>query len=561
MIFRRLLLGVCVAITACAEPQSPAIAAGTMVISTPGDPDVLLPPLVSSVQGRQVTDLVFDRLAVLGDSLNTIGDHGFIPQLARSWSWSSDSLRISFNIDVRAKWHDGKPVTASDVRFTFNSYRDTVLASSTAPLLATIDSVSAPDSATAVFWFHSRSPEQFYDAAAQMGIIPEHVWKTLPTTTWRAADQSKHPIGSGRFRFVSWNPGVSINLVADSLNYRGRPKLDRVIWSIAPDFNTALARFLGGQTDLFEAIRPENLTEVAKHPELRVITLAGVDYSFLDFNLVDPKNPARPHPLFGERALRRALTMAVDRASVVRSVYDSLALPAIGPTIRAFPSTDPNLPQIPFDTSAAARTLDSLGWRAASGSATRSKGGRELAFSVLVPSSSKPRMRMAVLVQEQLRRIGVKMDIESVPFPTFVERTHKRDFDGLLNALHSDPSPSAAREDWTSAGIATGNNKGSYRNASFDAAVDSALATYDLTARRALFSRAYNIAIQDAPAIWLAEPRAAIGLHRRIRTAGLRPNAWWQHIAEWWIPPQEQIERDRMATPLVPVADSPRKTP
>jgi ABC-type oligopeptide transport system, periplasmic component len=88
---------------------------------------------------------------------------------------------------------------------------------------------------------------------------------------------------------------------------------------------------------------------VAKHPELRTKQNHALQYQFTQFNLRDPANHARPHPIFGNRELRRALTMATDRATLVRSVFDTLALSALGPTVRAYPTTDPNLPQIPFD--------------------------------------------------------------------------------------------------------------------------------------------------------------------------------------------------------------------
>jgi peptide/nickel transport system substrate-binding protein len=550
--------------TGCTSTDKSAGGAGggTLVISTPGDPNSLFPPLVSTTQGRQVTDLVYDRLASLGDSLNTIGDRGFIPGLAKSWTWSSDSLSIAYHLDPSARWHDGVPVTSSDVRFTLGAYRDTTIASNAAPLLAAIDSVSTPDSVTAVIWFRARSPEQFYDATDQMSILPEHIWKSIPISAWRTSEQANHPIGSGRFRFSSWVQGESLTLIADTANYRGRPKLDRVIWSIAPDFNTALTRFFAGQTDFFEAIRVDNLPEIAKHPELRVETFPGTEYSYLSFNLKDPKSANRPHPLFGDRELRRALTMAVDRSAIVRSIYDTLALPALGGTIRTYPSTDPNIPQIPFDVAAAKRSLDSLGWRDTNGDAIREKGGRPLAFSILVPSSSKARGRIAVLIQEQLRQVGANVSIEQVEFPTFIARSDKHTFDSEINNIHADPSPGGARQDWETFGIKSGNNTGSYSNLTFDAIVDSALASYDPATRKSLFSRAYRIIADDAPAIWLAEPRNMVGVQRRIRTSGLRGDAWWEHVADWWIPVNERISRDFAATtPLSAPADSQRKAP
>jgi peptide/nickel transport system substrate-binding protein len=534
---------------------------GTLVISTGGDPNSLFPPLVSTIQGRQITDLVYDRLASLGDSLNTIGDGGFIPGLARSWTWSADSLSIAFHLDPRAKWHDGVPVTASDVRFTLAAYREPSIQSTAAALLASIDSISAPDSLTAVVWFHARAPEQFYNATDQMSIIPEHIWKPLPVASWQSSPQASHPIGSGQFRFSSWIQGEALTLVADTANYRGAPKLSRIIWSIAPDFNTALTRFLGGQTDFFEFVRADDISEIVKHPDLKVVAMPGLDYSYLQFNLRDSKNPSRANRLFGDRELRRALTMAVDRKAIVRSVYDTLAEPALAATLRAYPTADLSIKPIPFDLAAAQRTLDSLGWRDTNGDGIREKSGIPLAFTILVPSSSKGRGTMAVLLQEQLRRAGVKVNIERLEFPTFVARTDKHDFDAVINSLHSDPSPSAARADWATFGIKSGNNIGSYSSPAFDALVDSALATYNDRARRAFFSRAGRVINDDAPAIWLAEPKSMVGVQRRIRVKGLRGDAWWQHIAEWWIPADERIARDLAAAPPRSIADSQRKSP
>jgi len=263
-------------------------------------------------------------------------------------------------------------VHSSDVRFTLLSTRDSTLGSPVAALITNIDSVSTPDSATAVFWFHKRTPQQFYDATYQLPIMPEHVWKGIEPAAWRASDAAKHPVGSGQFRFVRWTPRAAVEVAADTANYRGAPKLSRVVWSVATDFNTALTRFLSAETDFFEVLRPENISEVAKHPNLRVKTYRGLAYLFAQFNLRDPANRARPHPIFGDRELRRALTMATDRAAIVRSVYDTVALPALGPTVRAYPTTDPNLAQIPFDLPRARQILDSLGWRVTSSDGMRS---------------------------------------------------------------------------------------------------------------------------------------------------------------------------------------------
>ncbi len=521
----------------CTGSESPSggRSGGTLTISTGGDPDVLIPSLVATVQAAQMTDLIYDRLAEIGDSLNIVNDGGFTPRLADRWIWSSDSLSIAFHINPRAEWHDGQPVRSGDVRFTLQTTRDSTLGSPVAALITNIDSVTTPDSATAVFWFHKRTPQQFYDATYQMPIMPEHVWKGMAPAAWRASDAAKHPIGSGRFRFVRWTPRTAVEVGADTANYRGAPKLDRVVWSIAPDFPTALTRFLSAETDFFEVLRPENIPEVVKQPNLRVKAYRGLAYLFAQFNLRDPANHSRPHPIFGNRELRRALTMATDRIAIVRSVYDTLALPALGPTVRAYPTTDPNLAQIPFDLPRARQLLDSLGWRIKGSDGMRSRNGRPLRFTVSVPSTSKARVRLAVLIQEQLRQAGAKVDVEQLDFPVLVEKERKRSFDVAIGQWNTQPSPGSVRGSWGTAGssASSGTNYGSYENPVFDAYVDSALASFDPAAAKSYFTKAYDTIIQDAPAIWLAEPKPTVGYNARVQPAPMRSDAWWAHIPDW----------------------------
>src|SRR6266513_1632 len=536
------------------ESSSARSSGGTLAISTGGDPDILIPSLLQSVQAAQIADMVFDRLADIDDSLDIVNDKGFTPRLSDRWTWSRDSLSIAFHINPNARWHDGVPVRSNDVRFTIVSTKDSALGSPAAPLITNIDSVTTPDSATAVFWFHARNPQQFYDAVYSLPITPEHVWKDIAPSGWRASEAAKHPIGSGQYRFVRWIPRAVVELAADTANYRGAPKISRLIWSIAPDFQAAVTRFLTGETDFFEQLRPENLPEVAKHPELLTKRYHALQYLFAQFNVRDPANRDRPHPIFGNRELRRALTMATDRVTLVRSVYDSLALPALGPTVRAYPTTDQNLPQIPYDLPRARQILDSLGWRVTGADSVRRRNGRPLEFTLIVPTSSKVRVRPAVLVLQQLRQAAVKVDIEQLEFPVLMERDRKRTFDATLGQWNTQPSPGAVLGSWGMAGsrAANGNNYGSYESPAFDAYVDSALASFDMPTRKAYFTKAYETIIQDAPAIWLAEPTPTVGYHSRLQLGALRPDAWWAHIPEWWIPADKRIPRDNAPPSLSP---------
>jgi peptide/nickel transport system substrate-binding protein len=540
-------------------------AGGTVAIAAGSDPGSLIPALVQTTTAAEIVDMIYDRLADIGDSLNIVGDGGFTPRLADRWTWSRDSLSIAFHLNPNARWHDGQPVRSNDVRFTIASTKDSSLAAPTASVITNIDSVSTPDSATAVFWFHTRSPQQFYDAVFQNPIIPEHVWKGVAPAGWRGSAQAKTPIGSGQYRFVRWIPSAAVELAADTANYRGSPKIRRLIWSIAPDFNTLLARFMAGEIDVFENLRPENVAAVQKQ-RLGVNLKPWLAYTYMSFNLRDPGNRDRPHPLFGSRDLRRALTMATDRAAIVRATFDTLALPALGPTVRAYPSTDPKLRQIPFDLAAARKTLDSLGWRLSGGDSVRVRNGRPLRFSISVPATSALRVKMAVLIQEQLRHAGVQVDVEQLALPAMIDKAGKHTFDALIGQWNTQPSPGAVRGSWgTAASRANGNNWGSYESPAFDAYVDSAVNSFDVARQRQYFTKAYETINQDAAAIWLAEPRQIFGYHSRLQLAGMRADSWWAHLADWWIPADKRIARDSIppspADTTPPAESAGKKTP
>ena len=401
-----------------------------------------------------------------------------------------------------------------------------------------------------MFWFAKRSPIEFYEATMPMVIMPEHSLKGVKGQALRTSDIARKPMGSGRFRFVRWTPGSSIELTADSGNYHSPPRIDRLIWSIAPDPKTVFTRLVGGEADVLEQVPSGDLPQLAAHPELKTVLLPGLDYNFVTFNLRDPKNPARPHPVFADRSLRQALTMAVDRRRVVQSAYDSLAAVALGPTVRAYPTTDTTVQQIPYALDNARRMLDSLGWRVSGSDSIRRRNGRPLEFTLSVPGVSKSRMNMAVIIQDQLRQAGVKVNIDRREIASFVDLENKRAFDAVFHGWHVDASPGGIKQTWGAGGAkAGGSNHGSYVNAAFDAAADSGLSAMDLPTRRAHFKRAYQMIIDDAPAIWMAEPKTMMAINRRIRTPALRPDAWWSTIGEWWIPSTERIARDRAGPP------------
>jgi peptide/nickel transport system substrate-binding protein len=536
---------------ACTERiPAPATAdiGGTVVVSATSDPGSLFPPFIVTVEGKQITEQIYDYLADVGADLNTSDEKGYRLGLADRWRWTSDSLELAFHVNPKAKWHDGRDVTARDIQFTFTLNKNPALGGRFGTELANIDSVTVTDSLTAVFWFHQRSPSQFLDAAAQLLILPAHQLEKIPVSALR--ENLPPPIGTGRFRLRKWDKGASVEIVADTSNFRGRARLNRVIWSLSPDYTAAVTKLFSGDADVFEGLHPEELASLARHPNVRPIPLPGMDYAFLRFNLRDPADKSRPHPLFGDRDLRRAITMSLNRTTLARSVLDTFALVPVGPIVRAYAVTDPRVEQLPFDSAGASRLLDSLGWVRRSAGGARAKNGKPLSFSIIIPAGSRNRVRMGPLIQEQLRRMGIQVQLEVLEGSTETDRETKGAFDAALGGWTMQSSPDGIKGAWGTEGIGShGVNYGSYSNPRFDALLDSAL-NADPSVAREKFTKAIAVINDDAPAVWLYEPRKIVAVNGRIRTTKMRPNAWWFDLAEWYIPSTEQLPRDRI--PLAP---------
>jgi peptide/nickel transport system substrate-binding protein len=518
-----------------------------VIIATGADAGDLLPPLSVDATGRLVSDQIFDHLADIGDNLSTVGDKGFTPRLARSWHWAPDSLSIVLSLDPRANWHDGAPVRANDVVFSFKLYTDPALASPIAPLLANVDSVTARDSLTVVAWFKHHTPEEFYDLAYQFCVMPAHVYDTIPAARLRTSDAARHPVGSGRFKLVRWDAGSRIELVSDTANYHGRAKVDRVVIVMAQDPNAAATQVLTGQSDFYEAFPVARASALDSSATAVGAPFTQMAYAFMAMNLKAPGSSTAPHPIFGDLAVRRAMSMALDRRAMLQNVFGKYGRLGYGPFPMVVPTADSTLPLPPYDVAAANALLDSAGWHAATAGAIRVKNGHPLQFRLMVPNSSAARMRYAVLVQDQLRKVGADVTLEPVDFGVTLQRQSAGNFDAVLAGNSVDPSITGVVQQWGTAGIGPhGQNVTRYSNPTVDALLDSASHAFDPDRARGFARRAYEQIIKDAPAVWLYDVTTLTATNRRIHSAPMRADAWWTHLADWSIPPDRRIARDRV---------------
>ena len=515
---------------------------GTLVILATGDADVLFPPASAVTTGADVAGLIFSRLADLTFDLNTVDDAGFRPQLARSWTHEGPRTLV-FHLDPRARWHDGVPVRAADVAFSFRVYRDTLVNSRFRPNLDAIDSVTVRDSLTPVFHFARRYPEQLYDATYHMKVLPKHLLDTIPPARLASSAFGRAPVGSGPFRFVRWEAGSTIEVAADTAYFLGRPRLDRVIWRIVPDLGAAVSALVSGEGDAIEVIPPPELrARVRAARDLRLVPYPPNAVAYIAFNL-RARGGRGPHPLFADRDVRRALAMAIDRAAVVRSLFGADGEVPVGATARAQWIWSDSIRQVPYDPDAARHLLERRGWRLGP-DGVRTKGGVPLRFDLILSATSRTRADAAVLIQAQLKAVGVAMGIQPLEYNVFEQRSVRKDFDASFQARTLDASPSSVLQLFGSADAGQ-SNYGSYASPVFDSLARRAIGAPTRAAARALWREALGVLNEDAAAVFVFSPPFAAAINRRFEGVRIRPDEWLAGVADWYVPPDARLPRDR----------------
>ncbi|MEP7347189.1 MAG: ABC transporter substrate-binding protein, partial [Gemmatimonadaceae bacterium] len=294
---------------------------GALIVAAPIEAETLLPPIVESVAAKSIVDLLYDHLAEPGTDLNTVGSDGYAPRGADSWEWSSDSSAITFHLNPKGRFHDGHPVRSADVAFSYDLTADPVVASFVRTNFPPIESVTTPDSLSVRFNFSNRSPERFYQLTSNLWILPKHLLDTLDRKQIRTSAVGRNPVGSGPFRFSRWDARSVIEIVANTDYHLGRPHLDRVVFAYSNDLSTAATRVAAGEADFVEQVRVETVGTLTGKPFVRFEPYGSYTNGYLLYNLHDRANRAKPHPILGDRAMRLALSMAIDRRGAVKSVY------------------------------------------------------------------------------------------------------------------------------------------------------------------------------------------------------------------------------------------------
>lgn len=492
-----------------------------------------IPTLMEGAQANvanfEIADQLFLRLAGLGADLTTAGDRGFVPLLARAWT-RRDSVTLVFQLDPRARWHDGAPVTTTDVLFTFARARDAQIAPRTANLLRHVVAISAEGDRQVVFRFSHPYSEQFYDATYHVAILPAHLLASVPATELARSEFVRHPIGDGPYRWVRSVPGQFIELTANDEFFLGRPKIHRVIVRVASDPEARMNLLLGGEADAMDNVPPplSNIQRIAARPELRLVPVPSPALGYLLFNQRLPGDSNRPHPLLADRDLRRAITLALDRGLLIRVVLGNYAEVPFGPTSPLLWIRHGAPPPLTQNQTQARHLLAAHGWSDHDGDGVLDRAGQPLSLRLNFPNTSAIRRQMSLLIQEQLRSVGVRLELQELEAPVWVERRKTGNFDVDFSAASLDPSPSGLTQSWSCAG---GSNVAHYCDPMVDSLINRAI--LDRADPREAWHAVLRRIEDDAPAVFLYAPTYVYAVNRRFRDVVIRPESSWLDLWRW----------------------------
>ncbi|MBI2865116.1 MAG: hypothetical protein HYX94_11200 [Chloroflexi bacterium] len=496
------------------EAGQPAVD-GTLTLGTTLQPTTLNPLLATDAASRAIVGTMFDGLFAVNDRLE------MVPELAEGYDVSPDGLIWTFRLRKSVRFHDGEELTAEDVKFTY----DTIMRDKNARVAkadyANVKAIEAADKYAVRFTFSEKSaafPSKLY-----VGIVPKHLLAEQDLST---AEFNRRPVGSGPFAFEEWLPSQKVSIRANEDYFKGRPKLERIVWKLLPDGNAQNAQFVSGEIDggspelqLVDQLRQAGRFAVYDWP-------GGISYIGLQ----------NENPLFQDKRVRQAMNYGLDKQAIVAKIMSgtvSLATSSLTPNSWAF---NPNVSSYPYDKEKAKKLLADAGWKpGADGLLT--KGGQRFKFSLLTNKGSKQRDLVALFARQQWSQLGMEVDVQFMELNAFInERVLKSSFEAvfLSGALGIDPE--LLSRSYHSKSMPTGHNFLHYSNSEVDKLLTEGRVNLDQTARKQIYFKVQEIIGDDSPQIPLYYQKSYIAIKSSLE--GLRPNPWnlFWNVEEWQYP-------------------------
>ncbi len=475
---------------------------GTVTVGMPAD----FQPLNSITAGDQYTvELI--NYALFTPLIQYDEKLGVRPYLAESWDLTANDVTFRLRRDVQ--WHDGRPVTAEDVAFTFEAAKDPAAGSLIgSAYLPQVRSAEVVDSYTVKFTFvqpHAQALEDFWWAP-----MPKHLLQNVSAAELRNAPFNRQPVGSGPYKFAQWQANQRLIIErnpAFPAALGGAPHIERVVFRVIPEASTMLTELTTGGVQVDVPLPPDQVAQAQQNDQLQVFAFPGKTVNYIGWN-----NRRAP---FNSARVRRALGMAVNRQEIIDALLFGQGTPASSTVPPWHPLFPKDAPAPVFDVAAATRLLEQEGWRDRNGDGIREKNGRPLRFTLMTSDRALNRS-VAEVLQSQFRKVGADAQLRVLEFQTMLAQHKSRDFDAVFTSWVLDnfqmASAPAALFHSRLADVEQSTNRSAVSIPALDRLIDQAAAATDVEQARPVWRRMTDVLEREQPVTfvyWLNETAAA----------------------------------------------------
>ena len=424
------------------------------------------------------------------------------PWLAERADPSPDRKSWTVHLRPGVTWHDGRPFTAEDVKFTFEKMKNTTGGRYSHHVweYPVFESAEVLDPLTVRLNFADAAPTFRILPGGDLPMVPKHIWESVPTPV-TATDLPS--IGTGPYKLVEFVNGQIYRLEANENYFKGRPKVDRIDVPIVLDPAAAFAALQTGQVDTVDrTVPPELYQQLSNTPGIEVVESTRMESVHLHFN--NAKAPLT------DARLRKGITLSIDNQALVDTVLLGRGRPGQdGWTHPDSAWADPE-GKHEFDVARANRMLDEAGYQRGPDGIRRTPAGDPIQFNITVASNEPQHQRAAQLISQQVEAVGVKMNVEAIDAATLRQRRGTGNYDSFITNLeshaHADPDALSFFFHSPVPNAPSASSFGKYANPRFDALVDQARRQIDNEERKRLLVEAQRIFAQDAPTLVLFYP-------------------------------------------------------
>ncbi len=489
--------------------RSSEIPPDTVVIGIESAPTNLDPRLATDANSSRILGLIFNGL-VRQDSKGRL-----LPDLADRWT-IQDSRTYLFHLRKGVHFHNGALLSSRDVKYTIDSILDPATGSPHRSTYEMIESIETPDDDTVLF--RLKEPFAPFLLSMTMGILPRK-------ETSRKKDRfASNPVGTGPFRLKESRPGESYTLAANPAYFGGPPKLKKVIFKIISDSTVRFLEMRKGTINLLiNGIELDYIPLVRRNPDLKTVTSPGVNYSYIGLNLTDP--------ILKKRAVRRAIAQAIDRKAIIRYLLKGTAHSATGLLSPMNWAYNGNVTTCDWNPDQSKRLLDRAGYPDPDGD------GPETRFTLTLKTSEDAlRKRIAAVLQQQLRKVGIGLQIESYEWGTFYGDIKSGNFQLYTLSWVGITEPDIYYYIFYSGNTPPrGANRGRYSNPEMDDLLIRARHTLNPSRRKKYYARIQEILARDLPyiSLWYYDNIAV--MRKNLHGFALDPRGDLFSLKDAWI--------------------------